>query len=177
MKITNGKKARLGFTLVELLVVMAIVGILSTVIISILFSVLRGTNKTNSVTLIRQNGNYALNQMTRIVRSGTSISTATPCNGVPGQRLDINQLDGSTTQLFCSPSNGIYYTDASGKTTLIDKAVMTVSACTIVCEENATTSIPFVNILYTVTQYGTATSENAASVTFNGSAQLRNTQQ
>jgi prepilin-type N-terminal cleavage/methylation domain-containing protein len=166
-----------GFTLIELLVVIAVVGIMGTIIMSILFSVLRGANKTNALSKIRENGNFAMNQLTKIARSGTSIKSTFPCTGVPGQRLDVNQLDGSTTQLFCSAADGIYYNDATGKTTLVDKDMFTVKACTLTCTPDPVTGIPFVNITYTVAEKVDAESANYAEVTFTGSAQLRNTQQ
>lgn len=61
-----------GFTLIEVLVVMALSAVVGTIVFSIVFTTLRSYNKANSVTLVRQNGENAISQMTRLIRSGKS---------------------------------------------------------------------------------------------------------
>ncbi len=71
MKIENSKP---GFTLLELL---AVVGILSFILIAVtqlLASTLAGSGKTNSLQLVKQNGQFALSTMARLVRLSKSVS-------------------------------------------------------------------------------------------------------
>ena len=56
-----------GFTLVELLVVIFILAIVGTVAFGIITGTLRGANKTGSINNIRQNGNYVIGQMTKMI--------------------------------------------------------------------------------------------------------------
>lgn len=58
-----------GYTLVELLAVMIVLAALGTILGSIIISVFRGTNKTNAITVVRQNGNFAINQMSKMIRN------------------------------------------------------------------------------------------------------------
>ena len=83
-------KSSFGFTLIELLVVILIIFSVGILIVSILFSALRGANKTNTIDLVRRNGNSAITQMSKMIRysqsfDGVSIdgSTYTTCDGRP----------------------------------------------------------------------------------------------
>lgn len=62
-------KSEKGYTLVELLAVMIVLTALGTILGTIIISVFRGTNKTNAVTMVRQNGNFALTQMAKMIRN------------------------------------------------------------------------------------------------------------
>src|SRR3989344_4471058 len=61
-----------GFTLVELLVVILVIFSVGVLISSVLFSALRGANKTNTIDLVRRNGNSAITQMSRMIRYSQS---------------------------------------------------------------------------------------------------------
>ncbi len=65
---------RSGFTLLELL---AVVGILSFILIAVtqlLASTLAGSGKSNSLQIVKQNGQFALSTMARLVRLAKSVS-------------------------------------------------------------------------------------------------------
>ncbi len=65
----KNKNLEKGYTLVELLAVMIVLAALGTILGSIIISVFRGTNKTNAITVVRQNGNFAINQMSKMIRN------------------------------------------------------------------------------------------------------------
>lgn len=65
-------KIRNGFTLIELLVVITVFVSVGVVIGNILFSALRGTNRTNTLTVVKQNGSFAIAQMTKMTRNAKS---------------------------------------------------------------------------------------------------------
>jgi type II secretory pathway pseudopilin PulG len=114
-----------GYTLIELLAVMLILIALGTIIASIFVSSLRGGNKSTTTNDIRQSGNYAVSQMSKMIAyakklnglstDGTSGSFTTDCvqkfiNGNP-QAPDVYKYvqitsfdDGETTTTFsCTP--------------------------------------------------------------------------
>ena len=64
-KIINLKQNKKGFTLIELLASIAVIVVIGSVIAGIIKSSLRGSNKTNTIEAIRQNGNYALSQISK----------------------------------------------------------------------------------------------------------------
>lgn len=92
-----------GFTLLELL---AVVGILSFILIAatqLLGSTLAGSGKSNSLQLVKQNGQFALSTMARLVRLSKSV---TICSGsnlqfiVSESGADVNyQFDLGGTRL------------------------------------------------------------------------------
>src|SRR6185436_1265783 len=54
-----------GFTLIEMLVVISIIVVIASIVGSILVTSFRGEHKSNSLTIIRQNGDYAISQMAK----------------------------------------------------------------------------------------------------------------
>lgn len=70
MKQLNNFERRRGFTLVELLVVVAIFAGLGVLLVNSLFSILRSNTKSELIKEIRQNGSFALDVMTKKLTSG-----------------------------------------------------------------------------------------------------------
>ena len=62
-----------GFTLVEILVVIAIVAILGTIMVAIFTNTLRGSNKSQILAVIKQNGQAVLDNIDKSVRNADNI--------------------------------------------------------------------------------------------------------
>lgn len=62
-----------GFTLIEILVVIALLGVLGVILTNILSQVLRGQNKINTVNLVKQNGQVILDQLSNEIRSAEKV--------------------------------------------------------------------------------------------------------
>lgn len=94
-----------GFTLIELLVVVAIVAIVGSLVINLFASNLRASIKSKALTAVKQNGDYALAVMERMIRNADSIS---PCSiiGETSEALTIVNPDGGTTIFACYPDPG-----------------------------------------------------------------------
>src|SRR5437867_818255 len=93
-------KAVLGFTLIEVLVSMILVTTVGSIIISIFFGTLRGTNKSNVLTGLRQNGDFALFQIEKMVRFAKSLDSPVSCITTPAPLSSITTTyldDGKTT--------------------------------------------------------------------------------
>ena len=67
-----------GFTLLELLAVVGILGFVLIAVTQLLGSTLAGSGKSNSLQIVKQNGQFALSTMSRLVRLAKSV---TPCSG------------------------------------------------------------------------------------------------
>lgn len=59
-----------GFTLIEILVVIFIMGIMATVVSDVLLSVFRSSNKTNILNEVNQNADFILNSLESTIRNG-----------------------------------------------------------------------------------------------------------
>lgn len=79
--------AQRGFTLVELLVVIAVMSVIGTISTDLFSSVIRGGNKANVINEVKQNGQQALDVMERYIRNAATVS------GPSTTELDLNVAD------------------------------------------------------------------------------------
>lgn len=192
IKITNYKlrikNSSLGFTLVELLAVILVMGVIGGVVGGILISSLIGTNKTNSLESVRQNGNYALLQISKSIefsRSFDGVSSngsnyITDCTQsqvvsptptlVPYNYIKITSADGNETVFSCSASR-----ISSGSASLVNDLTVSASSCFFTCSQDSLTVPPTIGINFTLSdKKGGSFVENTTSVSFQTSVTLRN---
>lgn len=179
-----------GFTLIELLVVMAVIVLIGSLISVILFSSLRGANKTGTETALKQNGNFAISQMAKSIRfakrfDGVSVNgssyttncvtttvlatTPTP-TPIPYKYVKITALDGGQTTYACGVT-----TIASNSASLLDTSVVTVSSCSFSCSQQSVEDFPTINILFTLSSAKSSTFfEQKGTSTFQTGVTMRN---
>ncbi len=166
-----------GFTLIELLVVLMILTIVGGVALGIITGTLRGINKASSVNNIRQNGNYALSQISKTIAYAQNFCGVSTDNnpGILNNSCDVNGTNGSTYITDCpSTSTTVYkyirvqsfdggttvyscngqtdsppYTIASNGASLVDSSLY-VTNCQILCNGSGTGVSPLVTISFTV---------------------------
>lgn len=178
--IGNSRHGRDGYTVIELLGVVAILVIVSSIIFGILYSTLRGTSKTNINTVVSQNGSYALSVISNIIidsRNITQINGAdiSDCTASPsGTSITLLRLDDSLTTLACE---GDPYTITSDSSSLIDTNEVQVMAsnCSFTCSQETGDQygIPRVDVKLTVEDKNTGLFETKASSAFQTSVSLR----
>lgn len=88
------KKNADGFTLIEILIVLGILAIIVVVGSNMFFTILKSSSKTKVLTEVKQNGNYALNVMARMIRNAKKIETCE--SGM--SKLKITNPDDDTTE-------------------------------------------------------------------------------
>ena len=185
-----------GFTLIEPVVVMAVVIAIGGIGFSIIFSSLRATNKTNTLTSARQNGNYAISQMSKMIRyakrfdgvstddvsylstCAVSVGVGTP-TPVPAQYhyLKVTSFEDVETKFTCvdkvtsSPSGLISFTAGP----LVDTDKIVVDTCYFTCSQTSSSDFPTIGISFSLSQKDLdSLVENKASVNFNTSIVMRN---
>lgn len=165
---------RNGFTLVELLISMFLILSISAVVMTIFVAGLRGTNRSSAEADVRQNGNLALTQMSRLIRNakifkGVSVDgttnfisscytpTADPTPTPQAYKgVQVTAFDGGTTTIKC-PSVG-ETTISSISATLATPAPLTEStrvtvspnSCYFTCQQDSPTDPPVIGISFTV---------------------------
>jgi len=107
-----------GFTLIELLVVIGILGLVAAIGTDSFLSLLKGTTKARVLAEVRQNGNYALEVMERMIRNAKSLTEYS------GSSITIVGPDDQETIFSCGDSNGDGLNDlASNSASLISDRV------------------------------------------------------
>lgn len=106
-------KSGSGFTLIEILVVIAIVAIAGTILVAIFTNTLRGSNKSQILSAIKQNGQAALDTISIAIRSSDTIicpplpapsPPASPTTSVTSQNLVVAKEGSYTRFRFVEPS-------------------------------------------------------------------------
>lgn len=175
-----------GFTLIELIIVIAIIVVMGSILISIFFTTLRGTNKSNVEMIVRQNGNYAISQMGKMIRNARSFEGVSKtdidssyifsCAANPPQEeykyLRISSFDNSLITLSCGDTSPEI---ASNGASFIDTSEIAVTSCRFYCTQPSLAYPPKIEIDFVLTQkQQTDLAEGKASVHFNTSVFLRN---
>lgn len=62
-----------GFTLAEILVVIAIIAVIGTIMVAIFINTLRGSNKSQVLSVIKQNGQSVLENMDKVIRGADKV--------------------------------------------------------------------------------------------------------
>lgn len=169
-----------GFTLIELLVVMVVVAVVGSVVAALLFSTIRDSKKAESITTIRQNGNYVISQMQRIIRYGYLYTLTAPYTNecIPTGTTQTNNFDFAVydsdhTTLYkyaCTSPNGTLKLNGND---LIDTSTAQITSCQITCSQPNLSAPPVVSISFTISS-NTSVSESIATVPFNTTVTMRN---
>lgn len=184
-KILNSER---GFTLVELLAVSVVMVVVSVIVTATITSSLRGTTKTNTVNDVRQNGNYAISQVSKMIEyaksfggvSNDNVNFVSNCVNLtppltptpqPSQYnyIKITGFDNGQTIFSCAS------TIASNSASLIDTNLVSVDSCSFTCERARITDAPIIGINFSLSKKTTSSLfENNASVSFKTSVKMRN---
>lgn len=95
---------RRGFTLIELIVVVAILSLMSLVIAQVFFTTMKTNTKTELMKDVKQNGEYAIDNMTRMIQSAASVvGTCIDIEETPTPIDEITVVDrfGTSVLLTC----------------------------------------------------------------------------
>lgn len=193
----QNSKLESGFTLIEMLVVIFVLSTIGVLVAAIITSSLRGTNKTNTITAVRQNGFFAIAQMTKMIQNARKLDNPYPCVPPPTpapqpshQSITIASADGGqTTFACCSPgdslgsgtissgSGAIDLTTACGtlKKPLLDTNSTKLDSCTFTCSQASVGDPPIIGISFTLSQKSTTGFfEKSVSIPFQTSVVMRN---
>lgn len=166
-----------GFSLIELLIVMVVFVILGSVLGSIIMTHIRSVEKTNSLTTVRQNGNYAIAQMSKDIRNASDIDTS----AVNTVTLGFNtykkryqcDLNNKTIEVGTEITPGTY-----NFSSLFDTGSVKLTACSITTNCTGSTdtncATDLVSISFTVEQVNPASLGRNVSVDFKTSVTRRN---
>lgn len=165
-----------GFTLVELLTSVIVLVAIGSVIAGIITASLRGTNKTNTIENIRQNGNYALGQLSKDIEyalpfdgkntglsnDGTAYAVSCPFSLSPTPVpvattytfITLQSANNNITKYKCASTppalsaEGILPIKADAS--LVDLTSVSLLSCSFSCIQSKATDIPIIKINFSV---------------------------
>lgn len=180
-----------GFTLVELLIVVALVGIVGTITTQVFIMGIHSQSKTEMIKEIKQNGDFTLSVMEGMIRNALDVGMDTNQCGVNSKQLTILNQDGYTTMFDCtndlsiSSVSGIFVSIPNPSPTGIpltnSKVKVPSSSCNflLVCPSQSL-SPKYVFITFTVNQADvpgvTPNPLNRATIDYQSTVSLRNYQ-
>lgn len=162
---------RKGFTLIEIIVVVGVLIIIMTVGVTSFLNVLRSSTKSNTATLVKQNGDHALSIMSRMIRNARELVTY---DEVEGKELTIKNPDGQQTTFSCRDEE---LDIASNGASLIESGVKIVDCSYVFDIQRSDTGLKpdVVIIVFTLEQTGDGLrSEEQVSIGFKTTVVLRN---
>jgi prepilin-type N-terminal cleavage/methylation domain-containing protein len=175
------KQSRKGFTLMEILISIGILATVGTLITQVLFTTMHVNTKSGILTDIKQNGEFAMDSMGRLVRVAGTIETVCGQGKLTSDTAIIRDGEGQTITFSCV-SDGttarIASTSASGTAYLTgDSVTLSASGATTCADSTLAFSCPSagsttMSIHFTLRQIGTSPdtytgAENAFDSTVN----------
>jgi prepilin-type N-terminal cleavage/methylation domain-containing protein len=196
MKRTKLFNSQKGYTIIELLAVMIILSAIGSVIVGVISSTLRGSNKTNSVNQIRQEGNNRLSGIAKMVeyaRSFDGISadgdvykadcTSEPVGALtptpePERYYYLKVTNFTNDQLIFSCTSLPAQDEqilASNSASLIDQQSLSVTDCYFTCTQNFLAQPPIIGIYFVLSKKNsTSAIDQETSVPFEINISMRN---
>jgi len=187
-----------GYTIAELLAVLSLFVIISSVMASIIYSTLRGAAKTKINTEVTQNGSAAVSVISQIIEDSRNVTqingndlddcttnpsssslVPTPIVGqiISAPSITLKRIDGARTVIACGPlTTGDTTVIASNGAAIINKDVVSVSSCVFSCSQVVSDpySIPIVKASFSIAQKNaTSLYEGKANASFDVSNSLR----
>jgi type II secretory pathway pseudopilin PulG len=173
-----------GFSLIELMVGLAIMITATTIVLAIIVSSFRLSSKSTIQDQVRQNGNYALSQMTKVLLYADSINNiadssgpfSLPCGSSKSfSSIDVTYNKTDTYYFSCGTSDGLKSgATYSAANSMINPNIY-VTSCEFKCTQADTAVPPQLEIRFKL-QYGAggAVVEKSAEQTFSTRIKMRN---
>lgn len=169
-----------GFTMVEMVVTVGIIAIISAVVARVFFTSSTNSTKSDLLRSIKQNGDFALESMTRTIQNAKTITSA--CDGSLSTSLGVENSDQGVITFGCALDGTITrIASTSAVTQYLTSSTVTMggtscanSGLSFRCTSRA--GLPTkVQINFTLSQVGQATKGyEQASVPFQTTVTLRN---
>lgn len=152
-----------GFTLIEVLIVMLVLVTVGSIILSIFIIALIGASKTRNQQIVRENGNFAISQITRqiqyakrfnyvLVGSEPEGDMLSDCVGSPAEdytAVSVASFDNTDMVFACvdiPDGTETITTIASQGASLINTNRVHVASCYFTCQQNSVAEPPTIGI-------------------------------
>lgn len=177
----QSQRGEAGFTLVEMLAVIIVFIIIGSIMLSILITSFRTSHKTDTLSLVRENGNYAITQMAKTIRDARGLVSPFPCV-TPAIVSSITVLTPDHDQVTydcTAPPSPTPATIASNSATILDTSAVAVGSCSFTCTQASKSELPIITINFALHQPGATPSgafgeQSISDLSFRTSVVMRN---
>lgn len=156
---------RNGFALIEILIVLVVFVLLTALANQVFFSVLRGSQKSEALTLVKQSGNQAISVIQRSLYNARGIVSCVQ------DKVTYRDADGQQTSFACSGVGGEDGYIASGSARLTGQE-LNATSCSISC--NTTVNPAQVTVSFTLKKKTGERPEERVTLPFQTQVVLRN---
>lgn len=174
----TNKRMEFGFTLIEMMVVICLLGLILSTVTVFFLSTMNTTAKAEVIKEVRQNGNYAISMMEGMIRSSLRVSS--PCSEAgtenSGQGLSlINASGGSYAFVFDIPTKRIGLSNNDvGTTSFLTSTNVEVSGFSVICSQSPGKPAK-INLKFSLVQTNSTTSRTKpVSLDFEDSILMKN---
>jgi len=167
----RGRIRRTGFTFIELLVYIAIVGTLVVMVVSLFFALAKARMRQESIAEVEQQGAFILSTITTAVRNAQLIQSPAP--GVASTSITLTTSTSSTdptTFAFIDPA--ILSSLASGTPSALS-SLQVVASNVLFQNVTATGTSGSIKVSFTLSHASSSRYDSQYSATFIGSATIR----
>ncbi len=163
-----------GFTLIEILIVVSLIGVMSIAITQVFMSILRSQSKGEIIKGVKQNGDYAYSVMESMIRNAQEVTDPTSC-GSQVDEISIKNPDDYITRFYCTSGAVSLVASQSGTSNFfLTNSDVDASACHFIVN-CPPTSPKYVWMTFTLSQANAAAGvAETATETFEGIVSLRN---
>lgn len=161
-----------GFTLIEMLISVAIFMTVSVIVVAVLFSSFRLSKKSDTLVSVKQIGDAALAQIVSGIKYAKTLDDPISCvTPVIQSSVTITSLrDDGQTIYSCSTSTLI----ASNGASLVNTAAVSIDACSFTCRQATLNDPPTISIQFTLSSIQNNFVGSSASIPFQASVVMRN---
>ena len=161
-----------GYTLLEVMVATAVIGVLAVVATNLFFSVSRGGTKVQVTAEVNQNGQIVLGTMERLIRNSLAVTSA--CAGAAANSLTVVDRYARNITFSCENVGGADSYIASNSARLTAENVR-VTVCSFTCTEDAGGfRPPLIEIDFTLSQKKAGLPGETETGQFRPNVSLRN---
>ncbi len=175
-KNTKSQSKSNGFTLIEILVVVGLLAVIATIGSNMFFTTLRSSSKSKNLTIVKQNGDYALATIEKLIRDSEKVITnsdGSVCT-TGMNKIKTKRLDGSEVEFSCEEEGTVNGLIASNSARLTGSDVK-LDSCSFDCSSQGEFYPQVVSIDFTLSQAAVTTRlEEQASVSFRTTVNTRN---
>lgn len=160
---------RKGFTLLELLMFVSLMGLILVAITQVLGATLAGSGKSQGMQQVKQNGQFAISTMSRLLRQANDVTACA------GSQLDFTVLENGSTSTYRFETSAlrISKTYNAVQSWLTDDGVeVTNFICALTSPGNGQPAI--VNLSFNAGKPGLSVENIIANINFRDSVSLRN---